>query len=107
MSGTLDRLITAALTANGSGRLVFDAMLQLLEAGRERALTVSTVDATSDAGWTPRPECGFHIETAQLERDAPDPVARAEAAYRQAVACYAGKAAKLDGVEFEVWFWNV
>lgn len=101
----LETAIAAALTAKGSGRLSFERMMALIELGRSRGLSVSTIDATCDCGWTPRPDWGFHIESDDLERMAGDLPARADVAAERAKENY-GAMAFEDGVEFEVWFWR-
>jgi hypothetical protein len=106
MDRSLDQSVSEALSAKGAGPLSFEAMLVLLRAGLDRGLTVSTIDATSDNGWTPRGEWGFHIKSEKLEACAHDPVGRARSAFRDALEFYEGNAHLLDGIEFEVWFWN-
>ena len=106
MVRSLEEIVAAALSPKGSGPLPLDAMLHLLSAGHAHNLTVSTIDTTSDNGWIPRPEFYFHIDADQLEHEASDPVQRAHAAHLAAVDFYAGLDSQLDGVEFEVWFWN-
>ncbi len=101
----IEAAVATALTAKGAGALSFAQMVELVEVGRARGLAVSTIDATSNKGWTPRPDLGFHIESDDLERMASDPPYRADTAAREALEHYTELVID-DDVEFEVWFWR-
>jgi hypothetical protein len=81
-------------------------MMALLAAARDRRLIVSTIDATSDDGWTPQPQWGFHLEAAEIEQLGSDAARRSAAAYERALARYRPMFGRSNGIEFEVWFWR-
>jgi len=104
-SADIEAAIAAALTAKGSGALAFESMMELIEAGRSRGLSVSTIDATCDGGRLPRSDLGFHVDSDDLERMANDIHGRADATAKWAGENYETVTIE-DGVEFEVWFWR-
>lgn len=83
----------------------FERMMELIEAGRSRGLSVSTIDATCDGGWQPRPDLGFHVDSDELDRMANDIPNRADATAQWARENYEAVMIE-DDVEFEVWFWR-
>ncbi len=105
IAADIEAAIAAALTAKGSGPLPFEQMMELVEAGRSRGLSVSTIDATCAGGWEPRSDLGFHIDSDDLDRMANDIPGRADTTARLARENYDPMTVE-DGVEFEVWFWR-
>ncbi|MBQ1543386.1 hypothetical protein [Caulobacter sp. CCUG 60055] len=101
----IEAALAAALTANGSGPLPFEQMMDLIELGRSRGLSVSTIDATCDNGRWPRSDLGFHVGSEELDRMADDLSARADTTAEWAKESYRTMIVE-DGVEFEVWFWR-
>jgi len=104
-SADVEAAVAAALTARGAGALSFEQMMDLVEVGRSRGLSVSTVDATCDNGWKPRPDLGFHVDSDDLDRMAGDVLQRANTTAAWAKERYETIAID-DDVEFEVWFWR-
>ena len=103
-SADIEAAIAAALTAKGSGALPFERMIELIEAGRSRGLSVSTIDATCDGGRRPS-DLGFHVDSDDLDRMAGDSAGRANSTAKWARESYEAVTIE-DGVEFEVWFWR-
>jgi hypothetical protein len=101
----IEAALAAALTANGSGPLPFERMMELIELGRSRGLSVSTIDATCDNGRWPRSDLGFHVDCEELDRMADDLSRRANTTAEWAKESYKAMTVE-DGVEFEVWFWR-
>jgi hypothetical protein len=105
ISVDLESALAAALTAKGSGPLPFRRMIELVEAGAPRGLTISTIDATCDNGWWPRGDWGFYAESEILEQMAGDPEGRAVAILKLAKATWDQMPPEPE-IEFEVWFWS-
>jgi hypothetical protein len=97
--------IAAALSAKGSGALTRRELVELIEIGCARGLAVSTVDATSENGWAPRPDVGFHVTWKVLDRLRETPDRRANLTSDRALRFYRHLPDE-EGVEFEVWFWR-
>lgn len=67
MTLNLDAALESALTAKGSGRLLFPEMKALLEAARMQGVPVHVVEATGEGGRVPRTEFSFYVHLDDLE----------------------------------------